>query len=301
MLNKLFSKALTLHIAGQGVSFSTTAEFEFALAGRTDVPTKKLTELIGLSIDELKREAKNIKAIERQFVDVISKSVEKPSSISRFLREIDPHVFSQDHNWRDIILALNNKDEEYDELRRIALVKYMQYLTSRQDVIKQTYTIVRREQKLLEKNQQAKGSGKKSSDPAEEPKPGLRDTVIFDSVVIEQQTDTSRKFTRLPKGEAINVDLGSNNSFELRLSKHVFRFERGDTYDIVDDQGRRQSLQDGKNIVGRDSVCNIVIDNAYRDVSRLHLLIEPQPDGRIRFTDLSSHGVYLPSHLLVEN
>ncbi|MFT4564918.1 MAG: pSer/pThr/pTyr-binding forkhead associated (FHA) protein, partial [Gammaproteobacteria bacterium] len=63
---------------------------------------------------------------------------------------------------------------------------------------------------------------------------------------------------------------------------------------IIDDQNREYPLQEGKNIIGRDSVCNVVIDNIYRDVSRIHLIIEQVDDGRIRFTDLSSHGTFVP-------
>ena len=54
----------------------------------------------------------------------------------------------------------------------------------------------------------------------------------------------------------------------------------------------------GKNIIGRDAVCNVVVGRALRDVSRMHLIIEPQDDGSIRFTDLSSHGTFLPTVLV---
>ncbi|MBT8445733.1 MAG: hypothetical protein KJO38_01215, partial [Gammaproteobacteria bacterium] len=76
MLHKLFGKALTLHVGGQDIEFNSLAEFEFAMAGRTDVPAEKLAELAMLTGPELKREARSIKAVESQFVDILSKSLE---------------------------------------------------------------------------------------------------------------------------------------------------------------------------------------------------------------------------------
>lgn len=296
VLNKLFAKALTLDVAGQEISFSTLAEVEFALSGRTDVPAKKIAEMVGLTLQELKKEAKAIKNVEQQFVEVLSRSIEEPGSITEYLRNMDVHVFSQDHHWRDIMRSLNDKDASYDELRRVALVKYMQYLRSRQDVIKQTYKIKKRERQLLEGHSGDIDSKENAAARDEDSGiPGLRDTVIFDSVIIEQQADKTSEFSRLPKGEAINIDLGAGQKVNVRFSKHAFQFANdGGSYAIIDDQERQYPLQEGKNIVGRDSVCNVVVDNIYRDVSRIHLIIEPLDDGKVRFTDLSSHGTFLP-------
>lgn len=298
MLNKLFAKALTLEIAGQEISFSTLAEVEFALSGRTDVPAKKIAEMVGLTPQELKKEAKAIKNVEQQFVEILSRSIEEPGSIAKYLRDVDVHVFSQDHHWRDIMRSLDQKDQSYDELRRVALVKYMQYLRSRQDVIKQTYKVKKRERELLEEQH---GDTTTREDPAAEGDgeeaaiPGLKDTVIFDTVIIEQQADKTSEFSRLPKGEAVNISLGPGQRVNMRLSKHSFQLANDSgSYAIIDDQDREYPLQDGKNIIGRDSVCNVVVDNVYRDVSRIHSIIEPLGDNQVRFTDLSSHGTFLP-------
>lgn len=298
VLNKLFAKALSLDVAGQEISFSTLAEVEFALSGRTDVPAKKIAEMVGLSLQELRKEAKAIKNVEQQFVEVLSKSIEEPGTIAEYLRAMDVHVFSQDHNWRDIMRSINDKDKSYDDLRSIALVKYMQYLRSRQDVIKQTYKVKKRERQLLEGHGDDVNSADNSSTSIEidEPQvPGLRDTVIFDSVILEQQNDKTSDFSRLPKGEALNIGIGAGQKVAVRFSKHSFQLENdGGKYAIIDDQNREYPLQDGKNIIGRDSVCNVVVDNIYRDVSRIHLIVEPLEEDRVRFTDLSSHGTFLP-------
>jgi hypothetical protein len=300
VLNKLFAKVLSLEVAGQEISFSTLAEVEFALSGRTDVPAKKIAEMVALTLQELRKEAKAIKGIEQQIVEVLSRSIEDPGSITQYLRNLDVHVFSQDHHWRDIMRCLDDKDKSYDELRRIALVKYMQYLRSRQDVIKQTYKVKKRERQLLEgRDEGATFSDSTLEVDSEESSPGLKDTIIFDSVIIEQQLDQSSEFSRLPKGEAVLVAIAGGQRANIRFSKHSFQLaNENDELAIFDDQNREHPLQSGKNIIGRDSVCNVVVDNVYRDVSRIHLIIEKVADGRIRFTDLSSHGTFLPHRYL---
>ena len=298
VLNKLFSKALSLKIGGQEISFNTLAEVEFALSGRTDVPAKKIAEMVGLSLKELRLEAKAIKNVEQQFVEVLSKSIEEPGSITKYLDKLDAHVFSQDHHWRDIMRSLADKDKSYDELRRVALVKYMQYLRSRQDVIKQTHKVKKRERELIESQGVASKSDDGSvaqSESEDAAVSNLKETVIFDSVILEQQADKTSEFSRLPKGEMINISVGDGQRVSLRFSKHDFKIANdGGSYRIIDDQDRDYPLENGKNIIGRDSVCNVIVDNIYRDVSRIHLIIEPLDEYKLRFTDLSSHGTFLP-------
>jgi hypothetical protein len=255
--------------------------------------------MVGLTLQELRKEATAIKKVEQQFVEVLSKSIEEPGTIAEYLRAMDVHVFSQDHHWRDIMRSLNVKDKSYNELRSIALVKYMQYLRSRQDVIKQTYKVKKRERELLEDHSSDSISVERAAatpgDGEDVQVPGLRDTIIFDSVINEQQNDKTSEFSRLPKGESLNINIGAGQKVNVRFSKHSFQLANGgDSYAIIDDQNREYPLQEGKNIIGRDSVCNVVVDNIYRDVSRIHLIIEPLDDSRVRFTDLSSHGTFLP-------
>jgi len=290
MLDKLFSKALSLVINGEEISFNTLAEFEFALGGRTNVPASKLADLIMLSPDDLKREAKSIKAVERRFVDILSLSIEQPGEIGRLVREVDIQVFSNDYDWRSIFKALNQQGEEYDELRRVAVVKYMQYLRSRQDVIKQTYKIKSRDQKPRVQEPVS---------PLEDTKDSFKETSIFDSISLDAPVDlTAASFTRLPKGEVTMIRPPLGSDFEFKLSKHLFTFRHRTPIEVVDEHGTAHPITAGKNILGRDTVCNVVVGSGLRDVSRMHLIIEPIGDGSIRFTDLSSHGTYLPSQLL---
>lgn len=300
MLDKLFSKALTLSINGEEISFNTLTEFEFALGGRTNVPASKLTDLIMLTPDELKREAKSIKSVEKRFVDILSRSIEQPGEIGRLVREVDIQVFSNDYDWRSIFKALNLQGADYDELRRIAVVKYMQYLRSRQDVIKQTYKVKLKDTGKASDIANARAAAAAEAAPAPgEPKDAFKETSIFDSISLEAPLDiAAAALSRLPKGEAVRIRPQPDTEFPFKLSKHHFTFRNRTPMEIVDELGNVHVINPGKNIVGRDAVCNVVVANALRDVSRMHLIIEPVGEGTIRFTDLSSHGTFLPTGLM---
>ena len=59
---------LSLEIGEQTITFNSLGEFEFAMSGRTDVPSRKIAELVALTGDELKKEAKAIKAVEQMLL-----------------------------------------------------------------------------------------------------------------------------------------------------------------------------------------------------------------------------------------
>jgi len=281
MLDKLFSKALTLSVNGEDITFNTLTAFEFALGGRTNVPASKLADLIMLSPSDLKREAKSIKTVEKRFVDILSRSIEQPGEIGKLVREIDIQVFSNDYDWRAIFKALNQQDEDYDELRRVAVVKYMQYLRSRQDVTKQTYKV-----KMRDTNGKPDDNGGPESAPLDDSKEVPKETSIFDSISLEAPIDTTESpYWRLPKGEAVRVRPKAGAEFEFRLYKHVFTFRYSDPMVIIDQSGGEHPLDAGKKIVGGDAVCNVVLGNGLRDVSRMHLMIAPHDDNTLRMTD----------------
>jgi hypothetical protein len=285
MLNKLFAKplpGLEIQVAGQPYHFAGISDFEFALAGRTAVPSGKIQRLVRCSMQELRAEARTIKDVERRFVDILSQSIEQPKSINRSLRELDPLIFSQDHHWREIIDALNETGDEYDAYRRVALVKYLQYLSARQDIIKHLYS----EKKKYSSNGNGEGEGE------------LKDTLILDSAVIAETpgADGNSDFERMPKGESIQMVLAQGKEIDIMLSKHKCKLcHQSYGLEYQDEKGGKHRLNAGRNTVGRDALSTVVADPAWRDVSRLHLVIEVLDNQTLQLTDMSSHGTYLPS------
>lgn len=288
MLNKFFTKPIELTVGEQTYKFCSVADFEFSLAGRTAVPSRKITDMVKFSTEQLKKEARTIKDIEKRFVGILSRSIEDTHSINRALRELDPVIFSQDHGWREIVSALNDGDEELNAFRRIALVKYMQYLSARQEIIKYLYS---EKKKLLNE-----ANGEPEALP-------FKDTVILENTIFEpasaDKAGASDKFERMPKGEAVTLILRPGEEVEILLSRHPCKLLAADQrLYFVDNSGRRYELKRGRTVVGRDSVSTVMMDPALRDISRLHIVIEKFDEQTIQVTDLSSHGSYIQNRYL---
>jgi hypothetical protein len=290
MLNKIFSKPVELQVGEQALKFYSIADFEFCLSGRSSVPSRKITEMVKFTPDQLKKEARTIKDIEKRFVSILSRSIEDPASINRAMRELDPLIFSQDHSWREIVSSLNTGGDDLNPFRRVALVKYMQYLSSRQEIIKYLYSEKKR---FMEEPALREGEAPDSSK--------FKDTLILENTIFEPgatEENKDKEFERLPKGEVVNLNLDNGAQVDILLSKHACKLVAGDTLKFVDQAGRQYDLRKGRNIVGRDTISNIMIDPALRDVSRLHLVVEKVDERHCSLTDMSSHGTYVPSRYL---
>lgn len=291
MLNKLFSKPLELAVGDQTLRFCSIQDFEFCLSGRTAVPSKKITDLVKLSTKKLKNEAVTIKDIEKQFVAILSRSIESPNSINQALRGLDLNIFSQDHGWRNIVAALNEGDDDLNPFRRVALVKYMQYLASRQEIVKYLYN-----------EKQMMMNSAKSSEDNDEPADKLSGTLILESTLFEPFKDTKTdEFERMPKGEAIAIKLAGNQDVDIRLSKHKCKLSAKGGLQFIDNNGKTYHLAKGRNMVGRDVSSTVKIDPSLRDISRMHLLIENLGDNYVQLTDMSSHGTFISPKLLEQN
>jgi hypothetical protein len=102
----------------------------------------------------------------------------------------------------------------------------------------------------------------------------------------------------MPKGEAVTVVLTPNEEIDILLSKHKCKLAAQNGVQFIDQAGRVYKLNKGRNLIGRDSVSNVMIEPNLRDVSRLHLVIENFGDNSMQLTDLSSHGTYISSKYL---
>ena len=299
MLNKFFAKPLELQVGDQLLKFSSVADFEFAVSGRVAVPSKKITEMVKFSPDQLQKEARTIKEIEKKFVSILSKSIEDSNSINRAIRELDPLIFSQDHSWRDIISALNEGDDEFNPFRRVALVKYMQYLSSRQEIIKYLYS----EKKKMLNEPVSDPASSTSSESQDE----FRETLMLENTIFEPVASKREEgggeagagdFERMPKGEAVTITLSPGTEMTLMLSKHKCSVVADDGIHFIDHTGKSYKLEKGRNIIGRDTVSTVILDPSLRDISRLHLVIENIDDSSLQITDLSSHGTFVASKFL---
>lgn len=281
---------MELKVGDQTIRFQSIDDFEFSLAGRTSVPTNKITEMVKCTAKELQTEARTIKDIEKSFVSILARSIEDPAGINRSLKELDSSIFSKDHEWRSIISALNDSGDEFNPFRKVALVKYMQYLSSRQDIIKFLYS---EKKKPTAERQDSK------DDTIQKDK--FKDTLLFDNTIFQQQHNGQKdgiEFERMPKGESIVAVLKPHERIIVMLSKHKCEIEADGQIFFIDQAGRKHALDKGRNVIGRDTNGTVTIDPSLRDVSRMHLVIDNEGNNSLQLTDFSSHGTYIPSALL---
>jgi len=274
------SKALKLRLGDATYEFASAEDFAFALAGRAGVPGTRVGALVEMNAESLRREAEAIRQVEQVFNDALDGSLRDVTRIGPFLKEMDLSLISQDHDWRAIIGALNAIDEPLEDYKKVALVKYVQYLAARRQAVTAIYAVKRGAR----------------PDAAADIDGKLRETAIFD--VTELANLEPNLFMRMPKGETVEIDLASEGAVIVMLAKHRCRIESNGKVSFVDDSGRITPLRRGKNIVGRDTSCDAQVNVAYREVSRKHLIIEVVDAQIIRLTDISSHGTSLSPKLL---
>lgn len=283
-MNNLFGlgnhKTLKLKLGDSSYEFPSPEEFAFALTGRAGVPGTRVASLVDMNPETLRREAEAIRQVEQVFNDALDGSLRDVTRIGPFLKEMDLNLISQDHDWRAIIGALNAIEDPQEPYKKVALVKYVQYLAARRQTVTAIYSVKRG----ARPDQNGEANSK------------LRETAIFD--LSEFGDRDAELFVRMPKGETVEIDLEAEGSVLVMLAKHPCRIERNGKPSFVDDAGRGTPLRRGKNIVGRDTSCDVQVNVAYREVSRKHLIVEVVDTRTVRLTDISSHGTSLSPRLL---
>lgn len=291
MLDKMTLQSMQLEIGERKINFSSLADFEFCLSARTTIPMAKLVEIMGHSSSQLQKESRVIKGIEKQFILILGKSIGDLSCIKQLLDDINLSTFSQDHQWRDIMAGLRESDKKFNCYRRLALVKYLQYLSSRQEAIKYAY--------FNNENLSNKAQEGEQQVPSEDE---YKETLILDSELFEWEKGDSKRdvFERMPKGEPFVVTLAADDVVSVVLSRHSCKIGLDAEAQpvFIDHTGREYSLVSGENKVGRGSGGDIILDASLRDISRTHLVIENLGDNTLKIVDLSSHGTYVDPKVL---
>jgi len=304
LFGKRTRKPLVLELPGKTLAFSSPAEFEFGLASRIEFPVRKAARLVERSAEDLEAMAVKLRAVEKRFAAIFARCLEEPDLIGEELAELESGLLSKDHDWREIIQALCAHGSEYDEFKNIALVKYMQYLASRQATLRSIY---------LEKVQGdlALATPGSNDNPENEPMQAsmtpvpYKETSLFDldqgggggGLGDNGDEDGTQTNKPMPRGETVCVRFVDGREIDIKLASHRYKLFPGKHFCLVDDSsGVTHLLRQGRNVVGRHSGNEVVVDPAYLAVSRKHVIIEPISDNAALLTDISSHGTYIAPH-----
>lgn len=284
-MNKRAAEAVQLDVDGQTLTFTSLYDFEFCLDARTSVPAARMLAASHESASDLRDEAKKIRAVERNFTDLLARTAEHPGKLGKYLRSLDHHLFSQDYRWRALMGALEVLPPERDDFRRAALVRYLEYLRSRQEALRDAYV----QQRHRDGTPSLADPGENAASPA-----AMRETSIFDVEDIPSTVAEEDGYATLRRGETVKVPIPSQ-SMGILMSRHKFELEMDGELVLRDDEGKRFALKHGRNVVGRDLANEVVLDPGYRDISRCHLVIDTSAPDWLQLTDMSSHGTRVAS------
>ncbi len=276
MSNNLFIQALELKLCEQTLRFNSASDIAFSMEGRTAVSSAKLSELFKLSTEQLEEQAKTIAGTKKVLISILSRVAEETDSIARSIHELDPLIFSQDRNWRQIIQALKEGDEEFNPVRTTVLTKYVKYLYSLEDTIGN----------ICSDRKQSIGAPDDDNEDA---------TWMPDQIRNESGGDSRKddEFKRMPYDKEVSVKLPPGERLDVRLASYKCQLVAMDGNVQFIDNTRATILSKGRNIVGRGSESTVKIDVTQKKVSRSHLQILISDDHTLQLTDLSSEGTFI--------
>lgn len=286
MLKRLLERPVELQVGAGHLRFKSSKELEYALSGKTAVSSGRVAALGRLDDPALARESDGYQLMEQRIVGALS---QPGNGIDPFLVQLDLEEISEDHDWRAIFAALRTLDGPGESYKKTALLKYVEYLTSGQEVVR-----------TIRANRFG-GAMPSRPRPASDSAGGspTRQDLIFD---LEELSGTDQagslrsndNFARLLKGETLEIQFGPHQSLAMVLAKYRFTLVSGDPYLLLDETGHDVKVRPGKNIVGRSSQSDIVIDGTYGAISRKHLIIEIDGSGGVKLTDISTLGTFVP-------
>ena len=269
-------KPLRLTLNGRSMTFRSVDDFAFAVQSRTSVPSDRAHGMFERTAADLRAESQRIRAVEKNLVDVLEDTLLDGGPCGPALRRLGLHVFSGDHGWRELVAALIDLDDRFDGYKRVALIKYMQYLGARQQVLKVAFA----------------AATDRSEDVSEiDAAPG--ETLVFDAGTLPLSA-VPDDLLRLPPGRSVRLYALPGHPIAVRLAKHPFTLVNEDGWCLREPRGVGYRLGDGACTIGRGRDNRLRLGPEYGYVSRRHLVAEPIDDHVIALTDRSSHGTYVP-------
>ena len=214
------------------------------------------------------------------------------AGVEAFFSSLDAAHVTDDNDWRAVLAELKLLDQSCAEFRKAALLKYLAYIGSGQELIR---TI------RANRGGPANLSGTApaiSIDGGESFDAGPRQSLIFDFdrlLVADPSADAGpEEFNRMAKGDKLDVEIAMHQSLNLMLGRYRFTLVAGTPFLLIDDNGNDYRLRFGRNIVGRSAQSDVPVDPYYRAVSRKHLIVECDGSGLMKLTDISTLGTFVP-------
>jgi hypothetical protein len=247
------------------------------MTARTLLPQERITEVLNATQGELYLQTNAVIIAIEQISELINPP-SKPVEITQKLKAINPVIFSNDNNWRDIFFALKKDNStESSEYKLIALTAYLQYLTNRKEMAESI-------QERLEKSH-----GKKESVETALFKTGELDIDDnFDSKVLAKKLGMKN----MPTAEYVILKIKEGDEIAFLLANYQCKLIVGETIKFIDHENIVHPIMIGMNKIGRGRGCNIRFTDTTQRISRQHLIIINHGNKKLELTDLSTYGTY---------
>lgn len=278
---------LDIRLKDDTLHFGDVQDFKLYLHGKTEIPATKLQEMLRRPTHELREEHKQLQRVERTIMDKLAATIRDPGIIDQYLSEATLVRFSQDYDWRQIIYELSQRGPEASEYKLEAVTHYLNYLRSRMSALAGIQ---------MDRSRQHADSG----DDAEGAS-GMAAFASTRSIDLSRQRDElvqTSDLKRLPRGQAVPLFTRNLLEVQLRLATRPFILRLGGEPALIAPGQERYPLREGDNVVGRSSQCSIIVDASLVDLSRQHLIISLDKDGKVSLTDLSSSGSFVQQQVL---
>ncbi|MGB1800017.1 MAG: FHA domain-containing protein [Gammaproteobacteria bacterium] len=276
MLQNIFSKPVELNIGEKLITFKSMEDFEFAMNARSMLPQSRVSEAINATANELNMESNTIDIAIEQIAELIKQS--KESEVTQKLKSVNPVIFSNDNNWRDIFFALKkHRSAESSQYKLIALKAYLQYLKHRKETIQ---SMKKRLDKLDEKQNNA--------EPVQFRTGELDIDDNFDSNVLAKELGLKS----MPTGEYVNIKVEKGDEISLLLANYQCKLIIRDGIKFVDSDNVSYPITTGMNKVGRGRECSVRFNDTVQRISRLHLIIINHDNKKLELSDVSTYGSF---------
>ncbi len=115
-------------------------------------------------------------------------------------------------------------------------------------------------------------------------------TIESDVDILNSELD----LVRISKDSPIILEMDEGETIEIYVSKYKCKLIAKNGIKFIDTDDVEYPLELGENKIGRGKGCNVKLSGYMREISRSHLLIVNYDNSKLKLTDLSAKGTYLP-------
>jgi hypothetical protein len=273
-------RALEVALDRDLLRFDSPQELSQALAER--VPLASHTAKLIASYDGPRAwlELEQTRRVYDRFTEMVHWSYETGEPAHGAWRELEGDPFAGVELWRGVLRALDERRDLDGRYLRATLANFLKHLAARRDLLE---AVVRRHGPPPARVA-AVGEGELAV--------AARNAEDITGFTVVRRDPA---YQRLPAHDPVALTVAPDQTVNLYLAHRRLQLVAvADGWELRDGDKLRVALRGGRFVVGRSSDCDVVLKDAPSDVSRHHLVIECLDASRLRLTDVSAHGTYLP-------